>query len=161
MSNALETTKLSKRYGRTWALRDCMLSLPAGRVAALVGPNGAGKTTLLHLSVGLLEPTAGEVHVFGLSPTAQPGSALPRLGFVAQDHPLYKGFKVEELLTLGRKLNPRWDDALARARMQKLGIPLNRRAGKLSGGQQAQVALVLALFMSTFQDTQKEGEETA
>ncbi len=145
MSNALETTKLSKRYGRTWALQDCTLSLPAGRVAALLGPNGAGKTTLLHLSVGLLEPTAGEVQAFGLSPLRQPGEALPRLGFVAQDTPLYKGFTVAELLTLGRKLNPRWDDALARARMQKLGIPLERRAGKLSGGQQAQVALVLAL----------------
>jgi ABC-2 type transport system ATP-binding protein len=145
MSNALETTRLSKRYGRTWALQDCTLSLPAGRVAALVGPNGAGKTTLLHLSVGLLEPTAGNVQVFGLSPRMQPKEALPRLGFVAQDTPLYKGFKVEELLTLGRKLNPSFDDGLAQARMQKLGIPLNRRAGKLSGGQQAQVALVLAL----------------
>ena len=145
MSNVLETTKLSKRYGRTWALQDCTLSVPAGRVAALVGPNGAGKTTLLHLSVGLLEPTEGSVQTFGLSPTAQAGEALPRLGFVAQDHPLYKGFTVAELLTLGRKLNPRWDDALARARMQKLGIPLNWRAGRLSGGQQAQIALVLAL----------------
>jgi ABC-2 type transport system ATP-binding protein len=145
MSTALETTKLSKRYGRTWALHDCTLSLPAGRVAALIGPNGAGKTTLLHLSAGLLEPTAGEVQVFGCSPLRQPSEALPRLGFVAQDTPLYKGFKVEELLTLGRKLNPGFDDALALARMQKLGIPLNRRAGKLSGGQQAQVALVLAL----------------
>jgi ABC-2 type transport system ATP-binding protein len=145
MSNALETTKLSKRYGRTWALQDCTLNVPAGRVAALVGPNGAGKTTLLHLAAGLLEPTAGSVQVFGLSPTTQPGKALPRLGFVAQDTPLYKGFTVAELLTLGRKLNPRWDDGLARARMQKLGIPLKRRAGKLSGGQQAQVALVLAL----------------
>ena len=145
MSNALETTKLSKRYGRTWALQNCTLSLPAGRVAALVGPNGAGKTTLLHLAVGLLEPTAGEVQVFGCSPLRQPTEALPRLGFVAQDTPLYKGFTVAEMLTLGRKLNPSFDDALARARMQKLGIPLQRRAGKLSGGQQAQVALVLAL----------------
>jgi ABC-2 type transport system ATP-binding protein len=145
MSNALETNKLSKRYGRTWALQDCTLNLPAGRVAALVGPNGAGKTTLLHLAVGLLEPTAGNVQVFGLSPTTQPGKALPRLGFVAQDTPLYKGFTVAEMLTLGRKLNPGFDDALARARMRKLGIPLERRAGKLSGGQQAQVALVLAL----------------
>ena len=145
MSNALETTGLGKRYGRAWALQDCTLSLPAGRVAALVGPNGAGKTTLLHLLVGLLGPTEGSVQVFGLSPAAQAGEALPRLGFVAQDTPLYKGFTVAELLTLGRKLNPRWDDALARARMQGLGIPLDRRAGRLSGGQQAQVALVLAL----------------
>ena len=145
MSNALETSHLSKRYGRAWALQDCSVTLPAGRVAALVGPNGAGKTTLLHLAVGLLEPTGGSAQVFGRSPQAQPQEVLPRVGFVAQDHPLYRGFKVDELLTLGRKLNPRWDDALARGRVQKLGIPLNRRAGKLSGGQQAQVALVLAL----------------
>jgi ABC-2 type transport system ATP-binding protein len=140
MSNVLETTHLSKRYGRQWALQDCTLALPAGRVAALVGPNGAGKTTLLHLSVGLLEPTTGSVEVFGCSPLKQTAQTLPRLGFVAQDHPLYKDFTVADLLTLGRKLNPRWDDTLAKARMQKLGIPL-----KLSGGQQAQVALVLAL----------------
>jgi ABC-2 type transport system ATP-binding protein len=145
MNNALETTRLSKRYGRHWALQDCTLALPAGRVAALVGPNGAGKTTLLNLSVGLLEPTAGSVQIFGCSPLKQTTETLPRLGFVAQDHPLYKDFTVADLLTLGRKLNPRWDDALALARMQKLGIPLDRRAGKLSGGQQAQVALVLAL----------------
>jgi ABC-2 type transport system ATP-binding protein len=145
MSNVLETTHLSKRYGRQWALQDCTLALPAGRVAALVGPNGAGKTTLLHLSVGLLEPTAGSVQVFGCSPLKQTTQTLPRLGFVAQDHPLYKDFTVADLLTLGRKLNPRWDDTLAKARMQKLGIPLKRLAGKLSGGQQAQVALVLAL----------------
>jgi ABC-2 type transport system ATP-binding protein len=145
MSIALETTSLSKRYGRTWALQDCTLSLPSGRVAALVGPNGAGKTTLLQLAVGLLEPTAGSVQVFGLSSLHQPKETLPRLGFVAQDSPLYMGFTVAELLTLGRELNPRWDDALARARIKKLGIPLARRAGKLSGGQQAQVALVLAL----------------
>jgi ABC-type multidrug transport system ATPase subunit len=145
MSHALEATRLSKHYGRTWALQDCSLVLPTGRVAALVGPNGAGKTTLLHLAVGLLRPTEGSVQIFGQKPSAQPKEVLPRIGFVAQDHPLYRGFTVEELLTLGRKLNPRWDDALARARIQHLGIPFNRRAGKLSGGQQAQVALVLAL----------------
>lgn len=145
MSNALETIHLSKRYGRTWALQDCTMALPAGRVAALVGPNGAGKTTLLHLSVGLLEPTAGSAQIFGCSPLKQTTETLPRLGFVAQDHPLYKDFTVANLLTLGRKLNPRWDDTLALARMQKLSIPLNRPASKLSGGQQAQVALVLAL----------------
>lgn len=145
MSNALETTRLSKRYGRTWALQDCSLALPTGRVAALVGPNGAGKTTFLHLAAGLLQPTTGSVQVFDQKSYEQPKEVLPRIGFVAQDHPLYRGFTVEEMVALGRKLNPHWDDAMARARIQKLGIPLRRRAGKLSGGQQAQVALVLAL----------------
>src|SRR5260221_10136903 len=132
MSKALETTKLSKRYGRIWALQDWTLALSAGRVAALVGPNGAGKTTLLHLAVGLLEPTAGEGQGFCCSPLRQPTEALPRLGFVAQDTPLYKGFTVAELLTPGRQLNSRFVDPPALARLPKLGLPLGRRAGQLA-----------------------------
>jgi len=140
-THALVADNLGRRYGRAWALRDCSFQLPAGRVAALVGPNGAGKTTLLHLAVGLLTPTTGSVRVYG----APPQSARPRVGFVAQDHPLYRTFSVGETLTLGRKLNPHWDDALAKTRLQRLGIALDRPVGKLSGGQQAQLALTLAL----------------
>jgi ABC-2 type transport system ATP-binding protein len=142
---ALQTRSLGKRYGRAWALRDCTVQLPAGRVAALVGPNGAGKTTLLHLAVGLLDPSAGDVSVFDHSPRREPKAVLPRIGFVAQDHPLYRGFSVADMLTLGRKLNPRWEQAVATTRLDRLGIPLDRPIGKLSGGQQAQVALALAL----------------
>jgi ABC-2 type transport system ATP-binding protein len=143
---ALETVNLSKRYGRkSWALQNATLCLPTGHIAALVGPNGAGKTTLLHLAVGLLNPTGGSVRVCGFDPVQQPKEILPRIGFVAQDHPLYKSFSVAEMLTFGRKLNPRWDNDLAVQRLQRLGIPLKRAVGKLSGGQQAQVALALAL----------------
>jgi len=142
---ALETTHLTKRYGKTVALQDCTLSLPAGRVAALVGPNGAGKTTLLQLCAGLLEPTSGDVRVFGHSPRQRTTETLLRLSFVAQDHPLYRDFTAADLLTLGRHLNPRWNDTLARTRIQLLDIPLNRKVRTLSGGQQAQVALALAL----------------
>lgn len=145
MSVALETVALTKRYRRTWALRDCALTLPTGRVAALVGPNGAGKSTLLNLAVGLARPTAGEALVFGHSPLKEPRAVLPRIGFVAQDHPLYRGFTVAELLTMGRKLNTQWDQQAALDRLSALDIPLNKRAGALSGGQQAQVALTLAL----------------
>jgi ABC-2 type transport system ATP-binding protein len=142
---ALETSTLGKRYHSLWALRDCTLVVPAGSVTALVGPNGAGKTTLLHLAVGLSEPSEGSVRVFGASPREEPGQVLPRIGFVAQDHPLYRGFRLRELLKLGAGLNPRWDDELARERLDRLGLPLGRKAGTLSGGQQAQVALTLAL----------------
>jgi ABC-2 type transport system ATP-binding protein len=145
MKNAVETSELAKRYGSTWALRDCSVSIPPGRVAALVGPNGAGKTTLLHLAMGISEPTTGRVEVFGWSPHEQPLLVLARMGFVAQDHPLYRGFTVSEMLRFGRKLNPRWDDQIANDRLQRLGIPIQQRVEKLSGGQQAQVALVLAL----------------
>src|SRR5437773_5652201 len=117
MSDALETTHLSKRYGRQWALQDCTLALPAGRVAALVGPNGAGKTTLLHLAVGLLAATTGRIEVFGSQPRGN-RSVLERVGFVAQDAPLYPGFKVAEMLTLGRRLNRRWDGRWAEERVR-------------------------------------------
>ena len=141
----VETEALGKRYGSLWALRDCSLTIPAGSVAALVGPNGAGKTTLLHTLIGLTEPSTGEAHVLGWSARAHPHLVLPRVGFVAQEHPLYRSFTVAEMLVLGRKLNPRWDGELATDRLARLEIPLRQKVGRLSGGQQAQLALTLAL----------------
>ncbi len=145
MNAALETADLGKRYGHNQALHGCSVVLPAGRVAALVGPNGAGKTTLLHLAVGLLRPTAGSIRVFGYSPSDHPRDVLPKIGFVAQDHPLYRSFTVGDMLTMGRKLNPRWEQSIATKRLDHLGIPLDRRIDKLSGGQYAQVALTMVL----------------
>jgi ABC-2 type transport system ATP-binding protein len=136
---------LGKRYGRTWGLRGCTLALPAGKVIALVGPNGAGKTTLLRLAVGLLAPTEGSVTVFGESPAADTPQALARVGFVAQEHPLYRRFTVADLLRFGRSCNLHFDLDAATRRLSRLEIPFDRRAGALSGGQQAQVALALAL----------------
>ncbi|WP_433042355.1 ABC transporter ATP-binding protein [Dactylosporangium sp. CS-033363] len=142
---ALRTRDAGKRYRKAWALRDCTLELPPGSVTALVGPNGAGKTTLLRLSVGLLAPTAGSVEVFGESPAANSVQALARIGFLAQDHPLYRQFTVADLLRFGRSCNVRFDRDLAVRRLTQLGIALDARAGALSGGQQSQVALALAL----------------
>jgi ABC-2 type transport system ATP-binding protein len=143
VSAAVEASGLGKRYGKTWALRDCTLSVPEGRVAALVGPNGAGKSTFLSLVMGLAEPTQGVVTVDGH--VAGTGAALPRVAFMGQDHPLYRRFSVADHLVLGRSLNAAFDASWARARLDDLAIPLSRPAGKLSGGQQAQLALTLAL----------------
>jgi ABC-2 type transport system ATP-binding protein len=142
--NVIETSGLGKRYGSSWALRECTLAIPAGHVAALVGPNGAGKTTLLNLAVGLAEPSAGTVTVLGGQPAGSP-AALDGIAFVAQDAPLYKNLSVAEMLHLTRNLNRLFDQDYAKARLADLGIPLKRKAGKLSGGQQAQLALTLAL----------------
>jgi ABC-2 type transport system ATP-binding protein len=141
----LRVDGLGKRYGSTWALSECTFEIPAGSVTALVGPNGAGKTTLLQLAVGLNTPTTGTVEVLGHDPRREMAAVLPRIGFVAQDHPIHRGFTVAEMLKFGRKLNPTWDEQAAVARIERLGIPLDRKSGKLSGGQQAQVALTLAL----------------
>jgi ABC-2 type transport system ATP-binding protein len=144
-SPALEATALGKRYGSNWALRDCTLTIPAGSVTALVGPNGAGKTTLLQLAIGLIEPSSGAIRVLGHDPRAEPLAVLPRVGFVAQDHPLPRRFTIDETLRLGRELNSSWDDAIAERRVDELGLSGRQRVGTLSGGQQAQVALTLAL----------------
>jgi ABC-2 type transport system ATP-binding protein len=145
MTAVLVARGLSKRYGNVWALRDCALDLPAGRVVGLVGPNGAGKTTLLHLALGLLEPTAGAIHVLGYAPRDQVREVLTHVGFVAQQRPLYRQFTVEQHLQLGAHLNVHWDDAHARERLRRYAIPLDRKVRTLSGGQQAQVSLTLAL----------------
>jgi ABC-2 type transport system ATP-binding protein len=142
--NVVEASGLGKRYGRSWALRECTLEIPAGRVSALVGPNGAGKTTLLNLAVGLSAPSAGAVTVLGGRRAGSP-AALDAIAFVAQDTPLYKGLSVADMIYVTRSLNRCFDQAYASARLAELGIPLKRRAGKLSGGQQAQLALTLAL----------------
>jgi ABC-2 type transport system ATP-binding protein len=142
--NVVEASGLGKRYGRAWALRECTLEIPAGRVTALVGPNGAGKTTLLNLAVGLTAPSAGVVTVLGGRRAGSP-AALDAIAFVAQDTPLYKTLTAADMIYITRSLNRRFDQPYARARLAELGIPPKRRTGKLSGGQQAQLALTLAL----------------
>lgn len=142
--NAIEASELGKRYGSTWALRHCSVAIPAGHVAALVGPNGSGKSTLMSLSVGLSAPSAGEVRVLG---GKKPGSraALDGVAFVAQGTPTYKNLSVGDTLHLTQNLNRRFDRPGAEARLSDLEIPFHKKTGKLSGGQQAQLALTLAL----------------
>jgi ABC-2 type transport system ATP-binding protein len=144
MSAVLEATGLGKRYGRRWALSECTLTVPQGRVVGLVGPNGAGKTTLLQLAVGLLSPTAGALQVLGGKPGDGPAQ-LGRVGFVAQDTPTYARLSVADHLRFGAWLNPRWDAALANRRIERLGLEPRQRTGTLSGGQRAQLSLTMAI----------------
>jgi ABC-2 type transport system ATP-binding protein len=144
MTAVLEARALGKKYRRRWALSDCTLSIPAGRVAGLVGPNGAGKTTLLHLATGMAAPSAGRIEVVGAPPASSPAQQA-RVGFVAQDAPAYSGLSVADHLRLGAHLNPAWDSQLAVSRISELGLDPRQKAGKLSGGQRAQLALTMAL----------------
>jgi ABC-2 type transport system ATP-binding protein len=144
VSAVLDAKGLGKRYGRRWALKDCDLEIPAGHVVGLVGPNGAGKTTLLHLAVGLLTPTSGRIEVLGSPPSDDPAQ-LARIGFVAQDTPTYARLTVADHLALGAHMNPGWDAAMASERIDELELDPKQRAGTLSGGQRAQLALTLAV----------------
>lgn len=141
---ALLAEGLGKRYRRHWALRECSVTIPSGATVGLVGANGAGKSTFLHLAVGLLDPTEGTISVLG-SPPGAGTDARNRVGFLAQDAPVYPTLTVAEHLRLGRRLNPSWDDQLAGDRVARLGLPASQRAGRLSGGQRSQLALTLAM----------------
>lgn len=133
MDYAFQANGLGKRYGRRWALAECTLTVPAGQVVGLVGPNGAGKTTLLELAAGLLRPTTGTIRV------------RKRIGFVAQDTPVYASLSVADHLRMGQALNDRWDAGLARRQVREAGLDPRQRAGRLSGGQRARLALTLAV----------------
>jgi ABC-2 type transport system ATP-binding protein len=140
---ALEARGVGRRFGRSWALRDCDFRLPAGRICALVGPNGAGKTTLLSLAADVLEPTCGTLSVFGDSHKSP--ARRNRVAFVGQSKPLYPGFTVGEMLRVGREMNPGWDQGTAEQLVRQGDIPLRAKVGHLSGGQRTRVALALAL----------------
>ncbi len=137
-SPVLQAVGLSKRYGRRTALSDCNLAIPPGKVVGIVGPNGAGKTTLLHIAVGLLQPTAGSIEVLGGQPASGPAQ-LAKVGFVAQDTPTYAGLSVADHLRFGAHTNPGWDQQVAEDRIAKVGLDPSQKAGKLSGGQRAQL----------------------
>jgi ABC-2 type transport system ATP-binding protein len=144
MSAILHAQSLGKRYGRREALAQCTLEIPPGHVVGLVGPNGAGKTTLLKIACGMLAPSSGRIEVLGHEPGSSP-EQLARVGYVAQDTPTYAHLTVAEHLRLGAHLNPRWDGELARTRLAQLGLDPRQKAGRLSGGQRAQLALTVAV----------------
>lgn len=143
--NVFEANGLGRRYRRKWALQDCTLSIPQGRVAALVGPNGAGKSTLLRMAAGLIPPSTGSLRILGADPQSQSTDLRRRIGFLDQDRPMYSSFRVEEILHFGRSSNPGWNMEIAQGHLARLSIPQDARVSNLSGGQQAQVALTVCL----------------
>ncbi len=142
----LEARELAKRYRRgVWALGGIDLAIPQGGITALVGPNAAGKSTLIKTWVGFEKPTRGGVTVAGIDPWKDRSAALGHLGYVPQSPSLYDALSVDDHLALAAQLRPGFDRATAAARLGQLGIPPAAPARQLSGGQQAQVALALAL----------------
>ena len=141
---ALEAKALTKLYGHRRGLTNCDLQIPVGHVVGLVGPNGAGKSTLLNMAVGLVQPTSGVIEVLGAKP-ASDSNQLAKVGYVAQSLPVFAKLSVADHLEFGRRTNKVWDNDFAKRRLAEVGLDPNQKAGKLSGGQRAQLCLTLAL----------------
>ncbi|MFB7945762.1 ABC transporter ATP-binding protein [Kitasatospora phosalacinea] len=154
---AIEAVGLGKRFGlghrASWALRHCDFAVPAGRICGVVGPNGAGKSTLFALVAMLCAPSEGELRLFGspLTPNDANGRSpqgdglRARIGFAAQDKPLYRSFTVADTLRMGRELNPSWNQALAERVVRLAELKQDAKVGSLSGGQRSRLALALAV----------------
>jgi ABC-2 type transport system ATP-binding protein len=143
---ALQARAVAKRFrGGVRALDGIDLDIPVGSICALVGPNGAGKSTLMKAWVGFERPSSGTVAVFGINPWRDKPPALDRLGYVSQKPALYRGLTVADHVALAGTLRSGFDAGLAVRRLEELAIPLGQDTRTLSGGQQAQVMLALAL----------------
>ncbi|ANZ37844.1 hypothetical protein BBK82_19025 [Lentzea guizhouensis] len=116
-----------------WAVKGVSFELPPGSVTALVGANGSGKTTLLNVLAGHLPAESGHTSIAG------------RVAYVPQHKPMYKGFKVKDVLEFGRRMNTVWRGDLADAWLKRYKVPRRLQIGDLSGGQRTHVTLALAL----------------
>jgi ABC-2 type transport system ATP-binding protein len=143
---ALEADGLGKRYrGPVQALQGVTLRVAKRGITAVVGPNGAGKSTLIRCWAGFERPSRGLVRVCGVDPWRRRSEALARTGYVPQSPALYDTLSVDEHLGMADQLRPGFDRTFAATRLVRLGIRPTARGHELSGGQQAQVALTLAL----------------
>ncbi len=144
---ALLVDGAARRYrsSERWALRDVSFELASGTVTALVGPNGAGKSTLIRACVGLERLDRGHITIDGHDVAAEPGVAVSACGYMPESMALYRSLSVGDHLTMARTARTTFDTSAARTRLDRLGIAAGRKVRALSGGQQAQVALTLAL----------------
>lgn len=143
----LRVESFGRRYRRRgpWAVRDVFLTLSPGAVTALVGPNGAGKSTLIRACLGFERPDEGRILVAGTDPQEDRPRVLRSIGYVPQGAPLYRNLSIADHLTLAAAARPSFDRPHARRHLQAIGLSLERKVGDLSNGEQAQVALALAL----------------
>lgn len=143
----LRVEGFGRRYRRTrpWAVRDVSFAVPDGSITALVGANGAGKSTLIRACLGFERPDEGRILVLGIDPQCDRTTVVNSIGYVPQSASLYRGLTIGDHLDMARGARPFFDRAYALTRVQGAGLAEGRKIAELSGGEQAQVGLALAL----------------
>ncbi|HEU0249612.1 MAG TPA: ABC transporter ATP-binding protein [Solirubrobacteraceae bacterium] len=140
---AIQACGLHKSYGRVHAVRGIDISIDAGETVALLGPNGAGKSTTIDMLLGLAEPDAGEVSVFGGPPTAAVDSGF--VGAMLQTGALIRDLSVRELVQMVASLYPAALPVAETLRLTGLTELAGQRTQKLSGGETQRVRFAIAL----------------
>lgn len=143
----LRTERFGRRYrrNRPWAVRELTLDIPEGSITALVGPNGSGKTTFIRACLGFEPPNEGRVLVYGHDPQRARTRAVAAIGYVPQQSALYRSLTIGDHFVLARAARHAFDREAGRQRIRDAGLSEDRVVGELSGGEQAQVGLALAL----------------
>jgi ABC-2 type transport system ATP-binding protein len=145
MQPAIDTRELKRSFGRTEAVRDVTLSVPAGSIFAFLGPNGAGKTTTIKILMNILAPTGGEAFVLG-TPAARLGPAhFQQIGYVSENQEIPGWMTLQQLIDYCKPMYPTWDEALCKRLLQLLNLPLDRKLATLSNGQRRKAALLSSL----------------
>ncbi len=145
MEYAIETRELSRKFGKTEAVRQLTLQVPTGSLFAFVGPNGAGKTTTIKALMGLIEPSSGSASVLGRnSRTLKPGD-LQRIGYVSENQDLPQWMTLEDLIGYCRPFYPAWDAAFATELTKQLDVPVGKPVKSMSRGMRMKAALLVSL----------------
>ncbi|MCU0606019.1 MAG: ABC transporter ATP-binding protein [Candidatus Edwardsbacteria bacterium] len=144
----LEIENLTKRYGGLAAVDGLSLSLPAGRMLALVGPDGAGKTTLIRTLCGILAPDGGSARVCGQDIATGMPRIKPLVGYLSQKFSLYSDLTVDENIEFFAEIHGVRDCRKRREELlafTRLAAFRSRLADRLSGGMKQKLALACTL----------------
>jgi ABC-2 type transport system ATP-binding protein len=142
---SVQATGLHLAYGSTPVLQGLDWQLLPGQVVGLLGRNGAGKTTLLETLLGLREPQAGTVRLFGQRAGQLDDATRARIGYVPQSSELFEELTPDQLLAYFRSFYPRWNSAKVESLLTRWQLPRSQLIGRLSAGQQQRLSIIRAL----------------
>ena len=142
---SVRVERLTKRYGRQKAVDDVSFAIQSGQTFGLLGPNGAGKSTTIRMLVGLARPDEGSIELLGQSSDQRDVSLKRRIGYVPEQHNLYRWMTVKEILRFTARFYPRWSNDTCDELIQRFQLPLGKKIRHLSKGMTAKLGLLLAL----------------
>lgn len=143
--NAIETSGLTKLYGKARGITDVNLTVPEGDFLGFIGPNGAGKSTTIRILLGLIAPTGGTARIFGEDIRGKRTELLARIGYMPSEAYFYRGMKAREVLEYSAGLRKKDCTREARRLCDRLGLDVNKRVDQLSLGNRKKVSIVCAL----------------